>query len=166
MGKSAIAGALAARIDATHLSIDKVLEENGLEEWDRDRISLKSFLRANEIVARQSLGHLAAGRSVVIDGCFYWRQQVEDIMERIGRQCLVFTLEAPLALCIERDGKRPVPPPGTGPVGGMKMGREATEFVYKITTEVRAGIPVDARGEIEGTVSCILGLLPWRARSG
>ncbi len=165
VGKSTIAGALAARIGAVHFSMDKVLEENGLEEWDRDRVSLKSFLRANELIARQTLSSLAAGRSVVIDGCFYWRQQVEDIMERIGRQCLVFTLEAPLSLCIERDGKRPVPPQGTGPVGGMKIGREATEFVYKITTEVRAGIPVDARGEIEATVSSILGLLPWSARS-
>lgn len=153
-------------MNAAHLSIDKVLEENGLEEWDRDRISLKSFLRANEVVARQSLISLAAGRSVVIDGCFYWRQQVEDIMERLGRQCVVFTLEAPLALCIERDGKRAVAPPGTEPVGGLRMGREATEFVYKITTEVKAGIPVDARGDVESTVSSILGLLPWSANSG
>ena len=103
VGKSTVAAALAQTIGAHHISIDKVLEEHEIEEWDDDRISLRSFLRANAIAVEQAHRALEAGQPLIFDGCFYWREQLDDLAKRLDRDLLVFTLDAPLPVCVGRD---------------------------------------------------------------
>lgn len=160
VGKSTVAAALAGTIGAQHISIDRLLEEHDLEEWDEDRISLRSFLSANAIAVDQARPALDAGRPVVFDGCFYWREQLDDLVRRLGEGLLVFTLEAPLSVCVERDGTRPLPREGAMPRGGDRQGEQAAKDVYKLVTDVRYGLPIDASGPVEETVAAILRHLP------
>ncbi len=156
IGKSTVSTALARAIGAEHISIDKVLEEHRLEEWDADRISLKSFLRANGIAGDRALRALAAGQPVIFDGCFYWREQLDDLARRLAGGLHVFTLKAPLKVCIERDKTRPLPQGGEGPLGGDQQGEPAARAVYGLVAAVEYGQPIDATGPVDVTVSEIL----------
>lgn len=156
VGKSTISEKLARAIGAKHLSVDQILEENGLEEWDEDRISLRSFLRANTIAADQARGPLERGAPVIFDGNFYWRQALDDLLRKLEFPHRVFTLEAPLAICIERDRLRPKTPPGKEPRAGESLGEEATAQVYRMVTAVPYGISIDATGSADATATSIL----------
>ncbi len=160
VGKSTVSAALAQTIGAQHILIDKLLEEYGLEEWDEDRISLRSFLRANAVAVKQAHRAHRTGQPVIFDGCFYWREQLDDLAKRLDTGLLVFTLEAPLPVCVERDRTRPLPRPGEEPRGGDQLGEEAVNDVYRLVAEVQCGIAVDASGPVEATVAAILRHLP------
>jgi len=111
VGKSTVAESLAKRIEAEHISIDRILDEHGLEEWDGGYISQKSFLRANARAVERARGFLDKGTPVIFDGNFYWKSQIEDLLIQLDYRHYVFSLKAPLSVCIERDSRR-VPPTG------------------------------------------------------
>jgi len=79
IGKTTIAKKLAKEINAEHISIDKILEENGLDKINNDYIP-EDFIKANEIVLPKVKQELAKG--------------------------YVFNLKAPLKTCIARDKAR------------------------------------------------------------
>lgn len=160
VGKSTVSARLAEVLGADHILIDRILEEQGLEEWDEDRISLRSFLRANAFAAERARPSLDRGRPVILDGCFYWKEQLEDLAQRLDRPHSVFTLEAPLAVCIARDRLRPLPQQGSEPRSGNQLGAEAAEEVYSLVAEVRCGVRIDATGTVEATVEAIRDHLP------
>jgi predicted kinase len=160
VGKTTVCERLAGVLRADHISIDRILEEYGLEEWDEDRISLRSFLRANAIAADQARRSFERGSPVLFDGCFYWRQQIHDLVERVHAPHYVFRLKAPLAVCIARDRTRPRTPTGATPKGGDQLGEEAARDVYRLVSQVRSGVPIDASGPVEATVNAILVHLP------
>ncbi len=166
VGKSTVSSVLARTLGAQHISIDKVLEDNGIEEWDRDRISLRSFLRANEIAVDQAQTALEAGRPVIFDGCFYWREQLEDLAQRLGGKVTVFSLQAPLEVCIERDRGRPLPRAREEPRGGHQLGGQAATEVFRLVARVDYGMAIDASGGLEATVAAILGRLPSSVERG
>ena len=159
VGKSTVSEALARAIGGRHIPIDRILEANGIEEWDADRISLASFLKANGIAVEEARPAYRLGIPAIFDGCFYWREQLDDLRKRVG-DCYVFTLKAPLNVCVERDRTRPLPRPETGPRGGDQQGRLAAEAVFRLVSEVQQGIPIDATGEVAQTVSSIIRHLP------
>lgn len=160
-----MASALALSIGGERVSIDQILEEHRLEEWDLDRISLRSFLRANAIATDRGHRAMEAGRPAIFDGCFYWREQLDDLAERFGGDLCVFTLEAPLSVCIERDRTRPLPGPEEEPRGGHQLGEKAVRDVYKLVGEVQYGSFIDASGPVAVTVATIRKHLPEPARA-
>ncbi len=140
-GKSTVSERLAKAIGGAHIAIDPILEENGLEQWEEGYISEDSFLKANSIALRQAEPVLRRGRPVVFDGNFYWRSQIADLVARLNFPHHVFTLKAPLDLCVQRDSQRDPP-----------HGREATESVYAKSTEFDWGVGIDATQPVESVV--------------
>ncbi|MBW3023019.1 AAA family ATPase [Candidatus Woesearchaeota archaeon] len=154
-GKSTIAKKVAQEIKAKYFSVDKVLEENNLED-DREEgyISQKSFLKANEILAEKSIKFLNSETPVVFDGNFYWKSQIEDLISRLKFKNSVFTLKAPLEVCIERDKGR-----------GVSYGNDAAEAVYKKTAEFDYGTVIDLTKTEEECVKKIISYLSkWKTK--
>jgi predicted kinase len=149
IGKSTVAERLAKEISGELISIDQILEEHDL--WESGRAS--EFLRANKIAASRAERSLAKGTPVILDGNFYWRSVIEDLIRRLGDRHYVFTLQAPLAVCIERDSRRTHP-----------YGSRATRAVYAKSTRFEHGIGVDATGSLEHVLRQIRRHLP-RARA-
>lgn len=147
-GKTTVARVLATRIGGEYISIDRILDEHHLEEWENDYISEGSFLRANRIVADLAGPRLAAGVPVVIDGNFYYRAAIEDLQRRLDFPSYVFTLKVPLEVCIERDRRR-----------APSLGREATEEVYVKSTEFAYGMEIDATAPLDAVVTEVVARL-------
>src|SRR3989338_6162821 len=95
-------------------------------------ISQKSFLKVNKIVEPMSRELLERGKTVIFDGNFYWKSQIEDLVHRLNYPHYVFTLKAPLIVCIKRDSKRNKP-----------NGKDAAIVVYKKTTSFDYGININ-----------------------
>src|SRR5579863_3955730 len=114
-GKTTVARAVGRVETALVVSIDRILEEEGLEEWDADRVSLRRFLRANDLAIIQARGNFDARRSTIVEGNFYWNEQVEDLFGRLPCPPLAVRLTAPVELCIARDAGRPEPAAEEGP---------------------------------------------------
>jgi predicted kinase len=134
VGKSTLAGRLAERFGAAVISIDRLLEEHDL--WESGRLG--EFLRANSFAVTRAGRLLPRGRPVIIDGNFYWKTQVEDLIARLDFPHCVFTLEAPLEVCIGRDRRR-----------RRSYGPEATRAVYAKTTRFPFGQRIDATQPVE-----------------
>jgi len=137
VGKTTISGRLAQKIGAEHISIDQILDDRGL--WDSGQLS--EFLAANAFAVEQARGFLDGGTPVVFDGNFYWQAQIQDLVARLKFRHYVFTLSAPLSVCIERDGRR-----------DLSHGSEAATEVYAKTTAFDWGIRVDANRPVERVV--------------
>jgi len=149
VGKSTVAEKLGGRIGAERISIDRILDEHGLEEWDGGYISQESFLRANARAIERARVFLEQGVPVIFDGNFYWKSQVEDLLIRLDYPHVVVTLKAPLGVCIERDARRTPP-----------HGADAAREVYAKATEFDYGIPVDATRPVGAVVREIISHLP------
>jgi predicted kinase len=145
VGKSYVSERLAKELPARHISIDRILEDQGL--WEAGRIS--EFLKANEFAAKQAERFLAKGTHVIFDGNFYWKSVLEDLVRRLEYPHYVFTLQAPLSVCIERDSRRSHP-----------YGSTAAKAVYSKTSRFDYGIVVDASGPIDRLMGKIRRHLP------
>jgi len=144
-GKSSISKIICEKLNAEYISVDKILEEHELED-DKEEgyISQKSFLKANEIAIKVSKPLLEKGKRVVFDGNFYWKSQLDDLTSKLKHPHKIFTLKAPLDVCIKRDSKR-VPP----------HGKDATKAVYTKSTEYDAGINIDVTKPIDECIKDI-----------
>jgi predicted kinase len=143
IGKSTVSERLAQTIGAEYISIDRILDEPGVEEWDDEagHYSERCFLRANALAVERTKSFLDHGIPVVFDGNFYWRSQISDLIARLNFPHHVYTLKAPLELCVQRDSQRDPP-----------HGREATEQVYTKSTEFGWGVEIDARQPVDSVV--------------
>ncbi len=149
-GKSTIARELSKKLNAEHISIDNILEKNNLlKEWEEGYISQKSFFEANKIAVKEAKKLLDKGKIVIFDGNFYWKSQIDDLIARLNYSNHIFTLKAPLDLCIERELKR-----------GNKLGMDAAEAVYKKSNSFTQGTIIDATQTISKIVKKILSYLP------
>ncbi|MFZ3355730.1 MAG: AAA family ATPase [Thermoplasmata archaeon] len=100
VGKTTISAALAKSIGAVVVSIDQIADS----DWDGGSVRL--YVNANRIAAARARSSLAHGTPVVFDGCFYWKTQIADLERRLLYPHEVFTLKAPLSVCIARDASR------------------------------------------------------------
>ncbi|MBT3349533.1 AAA family ATPase [bacterium] len=149
-GKSTICAALAQKIQGELFSIDKLLDENFLTEEKEDGyISQKSFLKANEITHDTAEKSLKSGTPVIFDGNFYWKSQIENLVQTLPFPHFIFTLKVPLKTCIERDKNREI-----------SHGEIAATVVYKKSTEFEFGNSIDATKSLENCVEEILEILP------
>ena len=149
-GKSTISERLSKILNAKYFAVDRVLEEHDLEnDWEAGYISQKSFKRANEIIAPQAQKILDSGKPVVFDGNFYWKSQVEDLISRLDFPHYVFTLKAPLEVCIDRDSKR-----------NKTHGEMAAKVVHKKSTEFDYGTLIDVTKPLQNCINEIISYLP------
>ena len=150
IGKSSVAEALAKSLHGEHLSVDAVLHEHDLEDKSLDGfISEECFLKANEIIAPQALSPLQSDKIVIFDGDFYRKSQIEDLIAKLNFEHFVFTLKAPLEVCIKRDKDRT-----------ETLGEDATKAVYKKSTELNYGIIIDATKPLNDIIKRIKSYLP------
>jgi len=149
-GKTTIANKLAKLLGSRYFAVDKILDEHGLTKDKSDGyISQKSFKTVNEIIAPQAEALLEKGTIVIFDGNFYWQSQIEDLLSRLNYQSYVFSLKAPLEVCIARDSAR-----------SKTHGRDAAEAVYKKSTKFSYGTVIDATKPLEKVINEILSYLP------
>lgn len=145
-GKTTIAKKLAEIINAEYIAIDEILDEHDLTQDREDGyISQKSFLKANEIAVFQADNFLKKGKNVIFDGNFYWKSQIEDLVQKLDYPHHIFTLQAPLSICIERDSKRKNP-----------HGVDAATVIYEKTAAFACGTPIDALKPINFIIDSIL----------
>lgn len=127
IGKTTISKLLAQKINADYYSVDDMLAENNLDIVDENIgcIPKQNFLKVNQIIIPKILQN---NRSVVIDGNFYYQNQIEDLIKNIPFKSFVFNLNAPLEICINRDSQRPNP-----------HGVGATTAVYNLVSQFNYG---------------------------
>ena len=148
-GKSTVAEALSGILRAKHVAIDNILDENNIEEWEDGYVSKKSFIKANEISVEGVMETLKKETSVIFDGNFYFKEQIEDLIKRLKSPHYVFTFKAPLDVCIARDSKRVT-----------SFGKDAAKAVYRKVAEFDYGINIDVTKPIDETIEEILSYLP------
>lgn len=149
-GKSTIAKRLSEILKAEYFAVDRVLDDHNLtEDKEAGYISQKSFIKANEIIAPEARRILDSKRNVVVDGNFYWRSQIEDLIKRLHVLHHVFTLKAPLEVCISRDEER-----------GKTHGADAARAVYQKSTEFDYGVVIDVNRPLDDCIREILSYLP------
>ena len=147
VGKSTVASALARRLRAEVVSIDRILDDYGL--WRSGRLA--EFLEANRIAARRAEALLARQTPVIFDGNFYWKGQLRDLVRRLAIDHWIFTLDAPLRVCIARDSAR-----------RPRHGAAAARAVYAKTTAIEAGIRINAARSVNEVVEDLVARLPPR----
>jgi tRNA uridine 5-carbamoylmethylation protein Kti12 len=140
IGKSTMSKLLAKKINVEYLSIDKVLENNKLDKIKGECIPLKNFIEANNIVL-PILKEKLKMKSVIIDGNFYHKEQIEHLTKEVKNKCLVFTLKAPLETCIERDKLRK-----------NSYGKDAAKEVHNLVSRFDYGIIIDTDKKTEEQV--------------
>jgi tRNA uridine 5-carbamoylmethylation protein Kti12 len=149
-GKTTIAKKLSGTLRAEYIGIDRVLEEKGLDKiHESGYISQASFIKANKLVRPRVLAFLKKGTKVIFDGNFYWQSQIDDLLNTLPYPHAIFTLQAPLEVCIERDKNRPV-----------SHGKDAVEAVFCKSTALHVGIPIDATSDVDSAIKQILAHLP------
>ena len=127
VGKTTVSKILAEKLRAEYLSLDEILEENDLE--DTDGISLENFLKGNEIIFAITN---KSENSFIVDGCFYYQEQIDDLKNKFNNDIIIFTLTSPVETCIERDSKRP-----------KVYGEDSARYVHMMTTKIKAGYEID-----------------------
>ena len=122
IGKTTIAKKLATILKAEYISIDSLLDKHNLNKVDKNKgISLKNFIKANKIIILKIRKKLAKAKIVILDGCFYHKEQIEHFIRHLPEPYYVFTLKAPLEVCIKRDSKRK-----------KVYGKDAAKAVFKL----------------------------------
>jgi adenylate kinase family enzyme len=150
-GKSTISERLSKILSAKHISIDRVVDKLP-KKMEEGFISQNNFLKANELAVVEAKRFLDKGKPVIFDGNFYWKSQIDDLIKRLDYPHYVFTLKAPLDVCIERDMKR-----------GKTHGKDAAEVVYKKSTEFSYGVVIDTTKQLNECIKDIVSNLPSSA---
>lgn len=149
-GKSTITERLSKILNAKYFAVDRVLDEHDLtKDKEAGYISQRSFIKANEIIAPEAKRILDSGKPVVFDGNFYWKSQIDDLIRRLDFPHYVFTLKAPLEVCIARDIER-----------GKTHGEDAARAVYKKSTEFTYGTVIDITKPLAECIKEIISYLP------
>lgn len=149
-GKSTISNELCKKLHVEHISIDNVLDEYNLtKDKEEGYISQKSFKKVNEIIVPKIKEMLSKGKSIVIDGNFYWKSSIDDLIKRLKYPHYVFTLKAPVEVCIERNVQR-----------GKTHGEINVRVVHKKSTEFTYGVVIDMMQPFEKTIKEIISYLP------
>ena len=152
VGKTTVSKTLAKKLGALYVSIDEVLNENSLDQIDEKEggISVKSFLKGNEIVLPEIRQALQSDRTVVIDGCFYHKEQIQHFLDHLEAESHVFTLKAPVETCIGRDAERK-----------KTYGEDAARAVHMFVSKFDYGTVIDTEGKtLKDTISEIFQQLP------
>lgn len=143
VGKTTVSQLLSKNLHLEYLSLDHIVDDNKLVSANSDGIPLESYLKANQIIldfAKKS------ENSFIIDGCFYYQEQIDDIVKKFDNDVEIFTLTSHVDKCIERDSKRE-----------KVYGENSARFVHMVTTKIQAGHKIDNTDlTVEETVEKIM----------
>ncbi|MDD4287770.1 MAG: AAA family ATPase [Candidatus Peribacteraceae bacterium] len=150
-GKSTIALVLSKILNAAYVSLDEVLAENGLDKVDPDAecIPVLNFIQANNRVLPEVQAQLRNGRHIIFDACFYHKEAIEHIQQHLAFPGYIFTLKAPLDICIARDRNR-----------SKSYGEDAARAVHQLVSRFDEGIIIDVTQALDDSVQNILSHLP------
>jgi len=150
-GKSTLSEKVAEAINAEYVAMDRIVDDPQLitPEKEQGYISQKTFIEANEIAVGRVAKLLEKGTPVVFDGNFYWRSQIEDLISRLDFPHYVFTLKAPMEVCIQRDAHR-----------NKTHGETAALVVYQKSTEFDYGTLIDVTKPLQNCLDEIISDLP------
>jgi len=109
VGKTTIARTLAEMLDADHVAVDDVLVRHRLARTDlySGRLITDYLIAADDIMLPQAEEGLKGGKVVIFDHCFYDVDHLDDILQRLQYPHFIFSLHAPVDVCIERNRTRP-----------------------------------------------------------
>ncbi|VVB61303.1 Shikimate kinase [uncultured archaeon] len=150
VGKTTVGEKLAEVLNGECIHIDKILDDNGLgyisgEKW----VPEINFLKVNEILEPHINEQLNKGMVVVVEGNFYHKSQIEDILRKVRHKYYSFTLKAGLETCINRDKNR------------SGIGKERVKAVFKLVSTFDYGIVIDTEDKMpEHVVKEIISHLP------
>ena len=144
VGKTTVSKLLAQNLQAEYVSVDTILNDNNLA--NDETISLESFLKVNKIVLELAN---KSEKNFVVDGNFYYQEQIDDLQNKFKNDILIFTLITDVETCIERDFKRE-----------KTYGEDSVRYVHMITSRIKSGYEVDtSRLKVQETVENIMMLL-------
>jgi len=149
IGKSTISKILAEKIKAEVIHFDKIMENLDLdyipgEKW----IPLNKFLKADKIILPELKSKLQK-RNLIIEGNFYHKEQINDLIKNLKSKNFIFTLKASLEECIKRDKKRK-----------DKLGEKAVKDVFKLVSSFNSGIIINTNNKTpKGVVREVFGWL-------
>ena len=150
VGKTTVARALAEQLGGLYISVDGILAEHGLDKVEGECITAKNFVKANELALPQARRALSEGRAVVFDGNFYHQAQIDHLVSAFPEPHYAFTLKSPLAVCIERDSKRP-----------RVHGAGAATAVHTMVSRFDYGVSIDtSEMALEDVLEALRGYLP------
>ena len=151
VGKSTLSKQLAKKLNAEYISIDSLLEKHGLDKKEHyeETIPAKNFIKADEFALPEIKNALKKGKVVILDGCFQHKAQIEHLIENLPSKHYVFTLKAPVDVCIERDSKRK-----------LSYGKYAAQAVHTIVSRFDYGTIINVETKtIDQSVKEILSYL-------
>ncbi len=140
VGKTTVAKNLAEKINGEYISFDEILDQNKLHKSDGEGISKQSFLKANSLVLAKVKEKIDQGKPIIFDGCFYHKEQMEDLINNLEFRHFVFDLKATLEECIERDKNR------------KSIGVDSIKAVFKMVSRYDFGTAIDTSGKTEDEV--------------
>jgi len=150
VGKTTVSKILTQNLNIEYLSLDQILKDNDLE--GTDGIPLKNFLKGNKIISEIAN---KSKNSFIIDGCFYYEEQINDLKKKFDNDVIIFTLNSDVEKCIERDSKRT-----------KVYGEDSARFVHMVTTKIQVGHKIDNSNlSIEETVEKIMNIINVKIRS-
>ena len=135
VGKTTIAKRLAKQLNAEYISIDNLLKKYDLDKIEGECIPLKNFIKVIENVLPKVKTYLK-NKTVVFDGNFYHKEQINYLVKNLDTPHYVFTLNAPIHVCVERDTARETP-----------LGEEAAKAVHKLVMRVNYGTQINTEGK-------------------
>jgi shikimate kinase len=139
IGKSTISQGLTKKLKAKYYSMDKILEKNGLDKQD-DSFTPQDFIKANNIILAEVKDNLKKGKSVILDGCFYFKEQIDHLEKNLSK-IYAFNLKAPLEICIKRDSGRK-----------RVYGEQAAREVYELVSKFDYGQDIDTNNKTSDQV--------------
>ncbi|MCX6741741.1 MAG: AAA family ATPase [Candidatus Pacearchaeota archaeon] len=143
IGKTTIAKKLAKILKADYISIDKILKNMNLDELDQKQgcVPLNNFLKVDEKIIPTIKESLEKGKKVIIECCFYHKENIEHLIHNLNFKNYVITLKAPVEVCLERDRKRE-----------KCLGEKAAIEVHKLVSRFDHGIIINTENKTEDQV--------------
>lgn len=135
IGKTSVAKHLAKMLGGKYISIDSLLAKAQLDRVNKKLgcIPAENFIKATETIIPEIKILLKKNETIVFDGNFYHKKQISHLKNSLDCRFYIFTLTAPLAVCIKRDSRRKNP-----------YGRTAAKAVYDLVSMLDSGIKIDA----------------------
>ena len=133
VGKSEISKILTKNLKASKISIDSVMHKHKLDAIKEGHISKQNFIQGNKIVIPKAVKLLKNNRIVIFDGCFYDRSQINYLIKNLKFPYTIFTMNATVDECVNRDKKR-----STGGIG-----KKEVKTVYKLVSKNKIGTEID-----------------------
>lgn len=142
VGKTTIAKELTKNLNADYFSFDEIMKVNKLDTIIGDGIPSENFVKANEII----LDLTRDKERVILDGCFYRKEQINHLLNSLKTKVHIFTLNASIIECSERNKTRINP-----------LADEDIKQVHNLVSRIKLGITINTSGKsIKEIVSDIL----------